>query len=76
MRSDRVLCCVTLGTLLPLCACLPPPRPPPQELIRLLPVVLLVGVPILSILVLLREVCLRAQSRERQQAGARADCRE
>lgn len=54
----------------------PLPPPPSPELIRLLAVILLVGVPIMSVFVLLREVCLRAQSRERQQAGARADCRE
>lgn len=51
-----------------------PPSPgPPVALIRFLPVIILVGIPIVAVLVLLGEVSLRAQGRERQEPGAGAD---
>jgi hypothetical protein len=65
LGSDRAVCCVALRTLRSLCLSpLVSPLPLPQELIRLLSVILLVGVPIVSVLVLLGEVGLRTQSRE------------
>lgn len=56
--SERCALSVPVSLVSPL------PRPPPQELIRLLAVILLVGVPIVSVLVLLGEVGLRAQRRQ------------
>lgn len=50
----------------------PSPRPP-FALIGFLPVIVLVGVPVVAVLVLLGEVSLGAQGREREQPGAGAD---